>query len=520
MFARISLRAATGILLIGVLLAASALAYVTHEAGRQCASTNRLVVRTTADIQLLEDARAGFLEESVSVAGYYILRQPQLLAGFRDANARIDSALSRLRVEAAERDPKRLATIDELTDAHERLTLLFERGLALLGNDDLAGVMNVVIEGGLQETAALFYDTLTAEIGAAQDTLVSAQQSDAAAQTASDRLSLGITAAWACLILAGGFCVFRWVVRPIQRVSEASPVIASGDTSARAPKSGPVELASLADDINHMADTLITFNESLERRVAERTAEAERRAQELARKNEELDAFTYSVSHDLKEPLRTLEAFSEFLIEDYSARLDERGRDYLQKLAKASVRMKRLIEDLLMLSRIGRQSGPPARVSVHQMVQDVLEGMRYSVETFGAKVKVEGVLPDALADRPRVEQVFGNLIGNAIKFNRSAEPRVTIGVRGTENGMVTFYVHDNGPGIAPQYHERIFGVFQRLHRREEYEGTGAGLAIVKRAVEAYGGRVWLESEEGAGATFLFTLPGCEHQLALEEAEAA
>jgi PAS domain S-box-containing protein len=220
----------------------------------------------------------------------------------------------------------------------------------------------------------------------------------------------------------------------------------------------------------------------------------------------ELDAFTYSVSHDLKEPLRAIEAFSQFVLEDCADRLDEQGREYLLKLANAAVRMKRLIDDLLTLSRASRESGRRTQVDVGRLVRDVVERMSSTVEGRGATVEVEDGLPDVLAEPTRVEEVFANLLGNALKFNESKRPFVKIGVSALEGGMATFYVQDNGIGIDPQYHERIFGIFQRLHRREQYEGTGAGLAIVKRVVEIFGGRTWVESELGAGATFLLTLP--------------
>lgn len=250
--------------------------------------------------------------------------------------------------------------------------------------------------------------------------------------------------------------------------------------------------------------------ESLEDKEIEReraTAALGEKVEELAHANAELEAFTYSVSHDLKEPLRTLEAFSHFLLDDYSDRLDDQGREYLSKLGSASARMKRLIEDVLALSRIGKTTEPPpAPVDVRRIVLDILEGMRTVIEAREVKVDIAGQLPLVLADALRVEQIFGNLISNGIKFNQSAEPQITVGVRELSDGQTAFFVQDNGIGIDNQYHERIFGIFQRLHRREEYDGTGAGLAIAKRAVETLGGRVWIESEPGAGSTFLFTLP--------------
>lgn len=242
--------------------------------------------------------------------------------------------------------------------------------------------------------------------------------------------------------------------------------------------------------------------------TARMEAEARIRASaaDLARSNGELEAFTYSVSHDLKEPLRTIEAFSQFLLEDYAAVLDDQGRDYLQKLAHASARMKQLIEDLLALSRVGRRDDPLSNVDVDRVVADVLEGLRLRIEGSSAQVHVSSSLPAVRGDPARVEQIFGNLIANGIKFNRSASPRVEVGIRDIDAGMVTFEVRDNGVGIDPAYHKRVFGIFQRLHRREEFEGTGAGLAIVKRAVESLGGRIWIESDGSHGTTFVFVLP--------------
>lgn len=201
-----------------------------------------------------------------------------------------------------------------------------------------------------------------------------------------------------------------------------------------------------------------TLNESLQQRLAE------------------LDAFTYSVSHDLKEPLRGIEAFSQFLLEDYGDRLDAQGREYLVKLANASVRMKGLIDDLLRLSRVSRESRPRTRVNVGRLLEETIEGMQLTIDAKAATVEVEDSLPDVLADRPRIQEVFANLIGNALKFNESEQPFVRVGVRGVGGGMVTFYVQDNGIGIDPKYHERIFGPLRTAARAGgvRRDGRGAG----------------------------------------------
>jgi len=350
----------------------------------------------------------------------------------------------------------------------------------------------------------------------------------------------GLTAVFAGTSLT----VFLSVVKPVETLTHAVAAVAEGDLNATVTASSKDEIGILGRGFNTMsshlretldvserhASALVSANERLETEIAERRraegevrrkSEAlEQRAQDLARTNTELDAFTYSVSHDLKEPLRTLEAFSGFLLKDYADAIDDQGREYLEKMGKASVRMKSLIEDLLRLSRIGRESKPPRRIDVSSVVSEVAEGLGAAIAEKGTVIEVEEGLPDVLAHHGRIEQLFANLIGNALKFTKDDRPLVKVGARAAEDGMATFYVQDNGIGIDPEYHERIFGVFQRLHRREEYEGTGAGLSIVKRVVEFYGGQVSLESALGAGTTFVFTLPLWTEAAATAEWEAA
>jgi light-regulated signal transduction histidine kinase (bacteriophytochrome) len=168
--------------------------------------------------------------------------------------------------------------------------------------------------------------------------------------------------------------------------------------------------------------------------------------------------------------------------------------------------MKSLVEDLLLLSRI-RQVEPERKpVDLDEVLGKALQGLQVTIEERDALVIIEGPLPDVVGDATRIGQIFTNLIANALKFNQKRQPAVRLGQRSMPDGELTLYVADNGIGIEAQYQERVFGVFQRLHTREEYEGTGAGLAIVKHAVESMGGRIWVESELGKGATFLFTLP--------------
>jgi len=252
-------------------------------------------------------------------------------------------------------------------------------------------------------------------------------------------------------------------------------------------------------------EELKALNESLEQRVAERTAVAEERAEELGRSNAELEDFTYVVSHDLKEPLRGIEAFSTFLTEDYGDKLDEQGQRYVSVLRDSAVRMAALIEDLLQLSRIGRVQHEYVTVAAESLLADVRRDMAFTLEEKKADLRIQPDLPTITCQPARLKQVFDNLISNAIKFNDKPHPVVDIACH-EDDGSYTFSVRDNGMGIDEKYHEKIFQIFERLGRREEYEGTGAGLTICKKIVEAHGGKIWVESKVGEGSTFSFTIP--------------
>jgi PAS domain S-box-containing protein len=225
----------------------------------------------------------------------------------------------------------------------------------------------------------------------------------------------------------------------------------------------------------------------------------------LEEKVKEMDDFMHVVSHDLKEPLRGIEAFSGFLLEDHSSQLDEEGRRYLNFLKRSAVRMKDLIHDLLSLASISRKGQCARDVNLNQILTEVQKDLEFSIRQKKARIRPLSPLPTVPCDPTWIGEVFKNLISNAIKFNRSDVPDVEIGVR-EEGGFHLFWFKDNGIGIDPLYAERIFGLFERLHRQEEFEGTGAGLAICKKVIEGCGGKIWIESEPGKGSTFYFTLP--------------
>ncbi len=244
-----------------------------------------------------------------------------------------------------------------------------------------------------------------------------------------------------------------------------------------------------------------------------------RYAAELERSNQELEQFAYVASHDLQEPLRMVASYVQLLAKDYGGKLDADADEYMEFAVDGARRMQRLIDDLLAFSRVGTRGQQFQPVDCSQLLGDVLHGLKLAIEESGAVVTYDE-LPTVLADRGQLYQLLQNLIANALKFRAEAPPRIHVratwhgggenatgpGGAGDDNPNWLFAISDNGIGIDPQYAERIFVIFQRLHSRAQYSGTGIGLAICKKIVERHGGRIWVQSTLGHGATFYFRLP--------------
>jgi signal transduction histidine kinase len=226
---------------------------------------------------------------------------------------------------------------------------------------------------------------------------------------------------------------------------------------------------------------------------------------ELARSNADLQQFAYVASHDLQEPLRAVSSFSQLLARRYRGELDSDADDFIAFIVGGATRMQTLINDLLTFSRIGTRGNPFARVECENILQAAKENLTVAIAESGAVI-THDPLPALVADQTQLMQLFQNLFGNAIKFRRPEEaPRIHVSCQ-RQDGAWRLSVRDNGIGIDPQYFDRIFIIFQRLHGREKYAGTGMGLAICKRIVERHGGRIWVESEPGKGSTFHFVIP--------------
>lgn len=265
--------------------------------------------------------------------------------------------------------------------------------------------------------------------------------------------------------------------------------------------------ANLERMVVERTEELTVANKQLQREISDRKqAEFEREnlIRELKDKNAELERFTYTVSHDLKSPLVTINGFLGYLEQDAVSGNMERLKKDTQRINEAVQKMRRLLNELLDLSRIGRMMNAPEMVSFDELVKEALGVVHGRLEENRIHVQVQSNLPVVYGDHPRLVEVLQNLIDNAAKYMGDRKrPCIEIGQRGEENGMPVFFVKDNGMGIGPEHHERVFGLFNKLDARSE--GTGVGLALVKRIVEFHGGRIWVESEAGMGSTFLFTL---------------
>lgn len=252
-------------------------------------------------------------------------------------------------------------------------------------------------------------------------------------------------------------------------------------------------------------ENLNAVNERLEMRVARRTRELEERARALERSNKELQQFAAVAAHDLQEPLRMVSSYLQLLERRYRGELDDEAREYIDYAVGGSNRMKGLIDDLLMFAQVGASGRPLTPMSLQKAYEEAVDNLGPYLQEEGAKV-ANGTLPRVMGDHHEIVQLFQNLIQNGVKYQAPGRtPQVHVSAEEADH-TVTVRVQDNGIGIDPKYHERVFGLFQRLHSRNEYPGTGIGLAVCKKTVERHGGRIWIESDGRTGTAFLFTLP--------------
>lgn len=315
------------------------------------------------------------------------------------------------------------------------------------------------------------------------------------------------------VVLLGGIIavsIASSISGPIKRLSKGVEIIGNGNLDYKLGNNQKDEIGQLSREFDKMTfkqkqaeAELKRHRDNLEMLVKERTSELEISNKKLAVSNENLEQFAYVASHDLQEPLRIMSSYSQLLERRYKDKLDSSAVEFIDFIVDAAGRMQRLINDLLSYSRLRYSELPMTEIDCNKLLGRVIESMGLTIKEANASVIYDN-LPVVKGYEINLMQLFQNLIGNAIKFHGNEVPKVHISAK-KNNGDWLFSVKDNGIGIEPQYYDRIFMIFQRLHRKDEYAGTGIGLAICKKIVENHGGRIWVESEPGKGSTFYFTI---------------
>ncbi|MDD5648752.1 MAG: ATP-binding protein, partial [Dehalococcoidia bacterium] len=313
---------------------------------------------------------------------------------------------------------------------------------------------------------------------------------------------LSIVSLLALIVLAAGFFLARTITQPLARlVAGAAEIGRHGHLDRKVGTEDKDEIGELSRAFDRMAMelkmTTVSIDE-LERRIHERTAQ-------LEAANRELEAFSYSVSHDLRAPLRAIDGYTRILLEDYQQLLDDEGKRICSVISEGAHKMSDLIDDLLTFSRLGRSALNPSNIDMEAMAGAVFQELTTAQSRKRIDFQVDS-LPPAVGDPALLRQVWVNLLSNSVKFSQKKK-RAVIKVRGEKSENETVYsVQDNGVGFDMQYVDKLFGVFQRLHSVKDFEGNGVGLALVQRVILRHGGRAWAEGETGKGATFYFTLP--------------
>ncbi|MET8456546.1 sensor histidine kinase [Streptomyces parvulus] len=324
----------------------------------------------------------------------------------------------------------------------------------------------------------------------------------------------------AALLLAGvalAFVLRLLVARPLQNLREASRKVARGEFEHSIPAGGPADITAVGRDVEDMRQRIVTELEASQRQqdvLSRQAADLDAQAVELRRSNAELEQFAYVASHDLQEPLRKVASFCQLLEKRYGDKLDDRGRQYIDFAVDGAKRMQVLINDLLTFSRVGRLNDASVECALDEVLSKALTNLDTVVTETGAEVERPERLPRVVGDPTLLVMLWQNLLGNAVKFrdpDRAPRIRITCDEDPDRAGSWRFCVTDNGIGIAPEFAEKVFVIFQRLHSRDTYGGTGIGLALCKKIVEHHGGRIWIDTAHTGGTRFCFTLPSVEDE---------
>jgi signal transduction histidine kinase len=444
------------------------------------------------------------VNEETGVRGYVLAGDPSFLAPYRTGRVDERRAIARLREQLDEADLEGVADdlaavvgnarAWQLRYARPTIARVRREGAGAIGN---AGV----------ERGRTLFDRVRVALAHQERGLDDAR---AAGREAFREAATFLSVAFGAIVLLAitaltGTLVMlrRTVTLPIGVLGRRVRRVAQGEFDAPIRGSGPRDIADLAADIDSMRQRIVAELSALQ--AAHDQLDAQTR--DLERSNAELEQFAYVASHDLQEPLRKVASFCQLLEQRYKGQLDERADQYIEFAVDGAKRMQQLINDLLAFSRVGRLGDTPQPVDLSEAARRALANLDATVVESRAQVEIEP-LPTVSGESSLLTTLFQNLISNALKFHGEDPPRVRIGVA-RDGGEWLFTCADNGIGIDPEYAERVFVIFQRLHGKDEYAGTGIGLAMCRKIVEHHGGRIWLDPGATPGTTFRFTLPALE-----------
>jgi signal transduction histidine kinase len=462
---------------------------------------NRERVVSTIDPAALQVQRldTALVNQETGVRGYALSAQQDFLQPYHDGVAQEASAIKALRAvidglpAAAAADLNSVATQARLWRtqyAQPTISRIRQTGKPVTGADTVAGKAEF---DALRDKIS----TLQGDISGARGHAV-AELNDSS--TVLDIVFIAVAAGLAVTVVLLAVGLRAAVIRPLHQLAAEARLVADGNFEHRVDLTGPREVTDLAADVNAMRERILQAlaeSRQANTRLQEHT-------EELERSNAELEQFAYVASHDLQEPLRKVASFTQLLQRRYAGQLDARADQYIEFAVDGAKRMQALINDLLQYSRVGRTNREPTLISSDAALNQARSNVAAMIEETGATVET-GHLPLVLAELALLTAVFQNLLSNALKFRGDKPPRIVITCTKDEPFWL-FSFADNGIGIEPEYAERIFVIFQRLQERSAYPGTGIGLAMTRKIIEYFGGRIWLDTAYTEGSRFLFTLP--------------
>ncbi|MFD7720279.1 CHASE3 domain-containing protein [Streptomyces sp. NPDC059814] len=468
----------------------------------------RISDRTTELVDRIQPARSAsfqlqnaLLDQETGVRGYALSGDPAFLQPYATGKRDEELRLARVRSAMGGAEPY-VRDLDRIAAASAQWRKEHAEPLiAAVRRDGRQNSASARTSGSKTafDTLRRLYTTQQSHLDTARDH-ARAQLNDA--RVTRDRTLIALVVCFVMCVIALSVLLHRVVGRPLHALAEASRHVRSGSFRRRIEVRGPSDVRAVAAAVEDMRCRLV---EELDA-ATEREELLAQQTEELRRSNSELEQFAYVASHDLQEPLRKVASFCQLLEKRYGTELDARGKQYIDFAVDGAKRMQVLINDLLTFSRVGRVHDSWNTVDLDRSLDRALANLTLVVEESGTTVVREDPLPEVNGDGTTLAMIWQNLIGNAVKFRRPDEPCViTVGcVR--EDDVWHFTVTDNGIGIAPEFTEKVFVIFQRLHARDEYDGTGIGLALCRKIIEFHGGRIWIDPEPRRGTRIHFNLP--------------